>query len=105
MFENFKKKKEVNDIVIKKIDDEIKSEAVSDFGTFNKEYYTPAEGYKSTAKDLAELLKLRREVKLNGVDPSTIFAAIANVAIVLVMVGWEYSHLMNQKGARFIKVL
>ena len=88
-FKNCKNEKEVKKIVVDKIDEEIRGESTSD----------------ATARDLADLLKIRREVKMNGVEPKEILAVVANVAIVLVMIGFEVSHILNQKGSRFIKVL
>ena len=46
-----------------------------------------------------------RKVAMNGLDAGDILKVAANVAVVIVMVGFEISHIMNQKGARFIKVL
>ena len=89
LFENFKNEREVKKLVTDKIDDEIRSENVSD----------------ATARDLADLLRIRREVKFGGIEPKDILPVVANVAIVIVMVGFEVSHILSQKGSRFIKVL
>ena len=84
MFEDWKQSRKVKRDVIKKIDECIDS----------------AEGER-----VAELMKKRREVSFNGVDAGDVLKVVANVLVVGVLVGFEMSHIMNQKGSRFIKSL
>lgn len=58
-----------------------------------------------TVEELSTLLTERRKIQTNGVDAGDIFKGIVNVTVVAVMIGFEMSHIMNQKGSRFVKVL
>lgn len=58
-----------------------------------------------SAEEMSKLMDMRRKAKLDGVEAGDVLKVIANVTIVAVLVGFEMSHVMNQKGARFIKVL
>lgn len=94
LFQNFRKTQEVNQAVIDRLDEEI---------------LAAANDSRVTTEDLIGLMDARRKVKLNGneqgISPSDILKVVANVAIVGVMVGFEMSHIMNQKGTKFIKPL
>lgn len=54
---------------------------------------------------LHKLLKSKRDVKMNGIEVGDALKVVANIAVVTVIVGFELSHIMNQKGSRFIKTL
>ena len=63
---------------------------------------------KVTDPDVESMVKyadMKRKIKMNGVEVSDAVKVIGNIAVVAVIVGFEMSHIMSQKGSRFIKTL
>lgn len=60
---------------------------------------------KTDAKHRVELLDMKRTVKLNGTETSDIVKVVANIVVVMVLVGFEMGNILNQKGSKFIKTL
>jgi hypothetical protein len=89
MFDKIKKERKRKQFVVDKINEEMDKYDEED----------------SSIEQLIELQEKKRSVKLNGVSAGDVFKAVANVAVVVVIVGFEMSHIMNQKASRFIKNL
>jgi hypothetical protein len=93
-FQNYRKSREIRQAVLNKLDEEL-------MGACNDDRVSPEE--------VVKMMDARRKVELNGheqgISRSDVLKVVANVAIVAVMVGFEMSHIMNQKGSRFIKAL
>jgi hypothetical protein len=85
VFDEWKSAKKSKALVLKKIDSEIKS--------------------ASSAEDVSRLMDMRRKAKLNGVEAGEVLKVIANVAVVVAIVGFEMFTVLNAKASRFIKTL
>jgi len=98
-FENWKIEREVKRFVI----DEFNAEICAGNSEAGSESEVPTKAL--TAEEQYELLKKKRDVKMNGIEVNEVLKVIANVAIVAVLVGFEMSQILSQKGSRFVKVL
>lgn len=56
-------------------------------------------------KNLHEIVKIKRDIKMNGVEIGDVVKIVGNVIVVVAVVGFEISHIINQKASRFLKVL
>lgn len=106
LLREWKENRAIKRMTIGRIEQEIAELCLKDSGEF---ITVPAADGKTMEITVAErvttLMKERREIKYNGVDTGDVLKVAANVAIVAVIVGFEMSHIMNQKGSRFIKAL
>ena len=109
-FDNLRIERETKAIVIKAVNSKIKDLASTDTDeiTITSTDENGKVSTKTTSKvdvmmDLVE--KKRSKVKMNGVDAGDIVKTVANIAIVMVLVGFEMGNILNQKGSRFIKTL
>jgi len=89
MFDKRKARAKSTKIVMDKIDNEIE--------------YQNARG--ATAEDLMALLKMRREVRFNGIDPGDLLKVAANVAIVVAMMSFEMGNILPNTGKKFVTKL
>ena len=103
-FENRKAEKETKQFVIDELNKEILA-AEYELEVTDKNGNKSIETKTNDAEHRAALMEKKRAIKMHYIDPGDVLKVVANVAIVIVMVGFEVSHIMNQKGSRFIKVL
>ena len=87
--EKIKEDRRVNAIVIEAINKEIEKSNESD----------------ESVEELHNLLKMKRDIKMRGIDTGDVLKVVGNVAVVMVIVGFEMSNIMNSKASRFIKVM
>lgn len=89
-FDNIKREREVKQTVIDSLNDAIINDSL---------------GGGSDVEDLIKHVEAKRKIKMNGVDVGDIVKVVANIAVVMVLVGFEMGNILNQKGSRFIKTL
>lgn len=94
LFDSFNQSRKIKKRVIEKIDADILNACDDD---------------RIDVDEVVGLMDARRKVQLNGneqgIAPADVLKVVANVAIVGVMIGFEMSHILNQKGSRFVKAL
>lgn len=101
MFEEWKSARKSKKLTLKRIDAEIEKASQAENGFVKTD---PKTG-KSEAMNVSELMDIRRKAKMNGVETGEVLKVIANVAIVVAIVGFEMFSVMNAKASRFIKTL
>ena len=87
--ERIKEDRKANERVIKAINDAIEN----------------SDDNEESVEELHKLLKMRRDIKMRGIDTGDVLKVVGNVAVVMVIVGFEMSNIMNSKASRFIKVM
>lgn len=80
----------------------IVDEAIGKVLTEMRQYDLETDEYKVAIDNLERLMKMRTEERRNRISPDTILIVAGNLLGILIMVGYERTHVMTSKAMTFV---